>query len=118
VARAVLGSSTVASFGVQGSDVVVDVAVFRGLVDLMLDYPGLGPEAARLLSEERDVGTLTLDFLGASLCAELEAALSWACDAAKSGRRSPRSGDDVAEPERLVEGAEAVAALFPAGLTD
>lgn len=91
---------------------VVDVAVFRGLVDLMLDYPGLGERASRLLSEERDVGTLTLDLLAPPMRDELEAALAWACDAAKSGGRSPRSGDDVADPERFVEGAQAVCALF------
>lgn len=101
-----------ASFGVQGSDVVVDVAVFRGLVDLMLDYPGLGERARRLLSEERDVGALTLDLLAPPVRDELEAALAWACYAAKSGGRSPRSGDDVADPERFVEGAQAVCALF------
>jgi hypothetical protein len=101
-----------ASFGVQGSDVVIDVAVFRGLVDLMLDYPGLGEKAARLLSQERDVGTLTLDLVTLPLRDELEAALAWACDAAKAGGRSARSGEEVAAPDRLVEGGEAVAALF------
>ena len=42
-----------ASFGVGGHDVVVEAAVFRGLVDLMLDDPGLDPDAVRLLTEER-----------------------------------------------------------------
>jgi hypothetical protein len=101
-----------ASIGVRGSDVVVDVAVYRGLVDLMLDYAGLSEQAARLLSAERDVGTLTLDLLNPSLRDELEAALAWACDAAKAGGRSARSGDDVAAPDRMVEGGRAVAALF------
>ncbi|MGH9009316.1 MAG: hypothetical protein ACRDYF_05635 [Acidimicrobiia bacterium] len=101
-----------ASFGVRGADVVVDVAVFRGLVDLMLDYPGLGEEASRLLSAERDVGTLTIDLVGHPVRDELEAALAWACDAAKAGGRSPRSGDEVAAPDRLIEGGAAVAALF------
>ncbi|MCA1843273.1 MAG: hypothetical protein LC792_08805 [Actinobacteria bacterium] len=99
----------------QGSDVVVDVAVFRGLVDLMLDYAGLSEGAARLLSAERDVGALTLDIVNPSLRDELEAALAWACDAAKAGGRSARSGDDVAAPDRMVEGGQAVAALFPPG---
>jgi len=102
-----------ASFGVHGSDVVVDVAVFRGLVDLMLDYAGLSEQADRFLGAERDVGTLTLDLLNPPLRDELEAALAWACDAAKSGGRSARSGDDVAAPDRMVEGGQAVAALFP-----
>jgi hypothetical protein len=101
-----------ASFGVRGTDVVVDVAVFRGIVDLMLDYPGIGEEAARLLRAERDVGTLTLDLIGHPLREELEAALSWACDAARTGGRSARSGDEVADTDRLVEGACAVAAMF------
>jgi hypothetical protein len=101
-----------ASFGVRGSDVVVDVAVFRGLVDLMLDYAELSEPAARLLSAERNVGGLTLDVVDPALRDELEAALAWACDAAKAGGRSARSGDDVAAPARMVEGGRAVAALF------
>lgn len=101
-----------ASFGVRGADVVVDVAVYRGIVDLMLDYPGLGEGAARLLSAERDVGTLTLDLVDHPRREELEAALAWACDAARAGGRSARSGDEVADADRLVEGACAVAALF------
>lgn len=101
-----------ASFGVRGSDVVVDVAVFRGLVDLMLDYPGLSDEAAALLADERDVGGLTIDVVAPPLRDELEAALAWACDAARSGGRSARSGDDVAAPDRMVEGGAAVGALF------
>jgi hypothetical protein len=92
--------------------VVIDVAVFRGLVDLMLDYPGLGEEAAWLLSRERDVGALTLDLLNPPLRDELETALAWACDAAKAGGRSARSGGEVAAPDRLVEGGAAVSALF------
>ena len=52
-----------ASFGVGGHDVVVEAAVFRGLVDLMLDDPGLDPDAVRLLTEERDAGALTLDLV-------------------------------------------------------
>jgi hypothetical protein len=104
-----------ASFGVQGSDVVVDVAVFRGIVDLMLDSPGLSEKAAALLGAERNVGTLTLDLLNPALRDELEAALAWACDAAKAGGRSARSGDDVAAPDRMVEGGQAVAALFQLG---
>jgi hypothetical protein len=101
-----------ASFGVRGSDVVVDVAVFRGLVDLMLDYPGLSEQGTRLLGEERDVGTLTLDLVNHPLREELEGALAWACDAAKAGGRSDRSGDEVAAPDRMVEGGQAVAVLF------
>jgi hypothetical protein len=101
-----------ASFGVRGSDVVVDVAVFRGLVDLMLDYPGLSEQAAQLLGEERDVGTLTIDLVNHPLRDELEGALAWACDAAKAGGRSARSGDEVAAPDRMVEGGQAVAVLF------
>ena len=101
-----------ASIGVRGSDVVVDVAVFRGLVDLMLDYPGLGDEATRMLTRERDVGTLTIDLVTHPVREELEAALAWACRAARAGERSTRSGEDVAAPDRLVEGAEAVGELF------
>lgn len=101
-----------ASFGVRGADVVVDVAVFRGIVDLMLDYPGIGQEAARLLEGEREVGTLTLDLVGHPVREELEAALAWACEAARAGDRSARSGDEVANADRLVEGACEVAALF------
>ena len=101
-----------ASFGVRGADVVVDVAVFRGIVDLMLDYPGLGDEAARLLGAERDVGTLVFDLVGHPVREELEAALAWACDAARAGGRSARSGNEVAEADRLIEGACTVAALF------
>ena len=104
-----------ASFGVRGSDVVVDVAVYRGLVDLMLDFAGLSEQAAGLLTGERDVGTLTVDLYGHPLRDELEAALAWACDAAKSGGRSARSGDDVAAPDRMVEGGQAVAVLFQPG---
>ena len=104
-----------ASFGVHGSDVVVDVAVFRGLVDLMLDFPDLGEAATRLLHQERDVGGLTLDVVDPALRDELEAALAWACDAAMAGGRSARSGDDVAAPDRMVEGGQAVAALFQPG---
>lgn len=103
---------TVASFGVRGSDAVVDVAVFRGLVDLMLDYPGLSAPAATLLNQERDVGTLTLDLVQHPLRDELEVALAWAAHAARTGGRSARSGDDVAPPDRLIEGGGAVAALF------
>jgi len=102
----------VASFGVRGADVVVDVAVFRGIVDLMLDYPGLGDKAARLLAAERDVGTLTLDLVGHPVREELEAAMAWACETARAGGRSARSGNEVADPDRLVEGACSVAALF------
>jgi hypothetical protein len=102
----------VASFGVRGSDVVVDVAVFRGLVDLMLDYPGLGQEAARLLSQERDVGALTIDLVNHPMREELESALAWAAGAARAGDRSARSGDDVAAADRLIEGGDAVAVLF------
>lgn len=51
-----------ASFGVRGADVVVDVAVFRGLVDLMLDHPGLSADVAELLSQERDVGVVAALF--------------------------------------------------------
>jgi hypothetical protein len=101
-----------ASFGVRGADVVVDVAVFRGLVDLMLDSPGLSAGAAQVLGQERDVGGLTLDLVNPALREELEAALAWAADAARAGGRSARSGDDVAPPDRLIEGAVAVAALF------
>ena len=113
--RAVLGSLIVASIGVRGSDAVVDVAVFRGLVDLMLDYAGLSEQAARLLTGERDVGSLTVDLFSPPLRDELEAALAWACDAAKAGGRSARSGGDVAAPDRMVEGGQAVAALFQQG---
>lgn len=101
-----------ASFGVRGSDVVVDVAVYRGMVDLMLDHPGLSEEAAKLLTQERDVGTLTIDLFSHPLRGELEAALAWAANAAKKGERSARSGDGVAAPERLTEGGESVATLF------
>ncbi|HEV7861912.1 MAG TPA: hypothetical protein VGR20_04400 [Acidimicrobiia bacterium] len=102
-----------ASFGVRGGDVVVDVAVFRGIVDLMLDAPGLDDGATRLLNREREVGALTLDLLAPPVRAQLESALAWACDAAVAGRRSSRSGDDVAEPDRLMQGADALRALFP-----
>jgi hypothetical protein len=97
-----------AYFGVRGGDVVVEVAVFRGLVDLMLDHPGLDDGAVRLLTDEREVGALSFDLVKPELREQLEAALAWACDAAAAGKRSSRSGDDVAEPERLVHGAEAV----------
>jgi hypothetical protein len=97
-----------AYFGVRGGDVVVEVAVFRGLVDLMLDYPGLEDAAVRLLTDERGVGALSFDLVKPSLREQLESALAWACEAAVTGKRSPRSGDDVAEPERLTQGAEAV----------
>jgi hypothetical protein len=103
-----------ASFGVRGGDVVIDVAVFRGMVDLMLDSPGLGDDAARLLANEREVGGLTLDLFDPARREQLESALAWACDAATAGQRSPRSGADVAEPERLMEGGKAVRALFDA----
>src|SRR2546429_2998396 len=99
-----------AYFGVRGGDVVVEVAVFRGLVDLMLDHPGLDDGAVRLLTDEREVGALTFDLVQPSLREPLEAALAWACDAAAAGKRSPRSGEDVADPERLMAGAEAVRA--------
>jgi hypothetical protein len=97
-----------AYFGVRGGDVVVEVAVFRGLIDLMLDYPELDAGAVRLLSEERDVGALSFDLVHPGLREQLESALAWACDAAAVGKRSSRSGGDVAEPERLMPGAEAV----------
>jgi hypothetical protein len=103
-----------ASFGVRGSDVVVDVAVFRGLVDLMLDYGGLSDESAALLTQERDVGALTLDIVKPALRDELEAALAWAANAARKGERSSRSQDDVAAPDRLVDGGASVATLFEA----
>ncbi|HYT40475.1 MAG TPA: hypothetical protein VEN99_13225 [Acidimicrobiia bacterium] len=99
-----------AYFGVRGGDVVVEVAVFRGLVDLMLDDPGLDDGAVKLLTEEREVGALSFDLVKPSLREQLEAALAGACDAAAAGKRSPRSGDEVADPERLMEGAEAVRA--------
>lgn len=101
-----------ACFGVRGGDVVVDVAVFRGLVDLMLDYPGLDHDAVRLLTEEREVGALSLDLLDQPVREQLEPALAWACNAARAGERSSRSGDDVAAGERLVDGGQAVGALF------
>jgi hypothetical protein len=97
-----------AYFGVRGGDVVVEVAVFRGLVDLMLDYPELDAGAVRLLSVEREVGALSVDLVHPALREQLEAALAFACDAAAAGKRSARSGTDVADPERLVQGAEAV----------
>ena len=93
-----------ASFGVRDADVVVDVAVFRGLVDLMLDYPGLSDEAARLLTAERDVGTLTLDLVKPALRDDLEAALAWAADAARKGERSPRSYDGTRSGSLLSQG--------------
>ena len=91
---------------------VVDEAVFRGLVDLMLDYPGLDDKAARMLTDEREVGALTLDLLDPPVREQLESALAWACDAAAGGGRSPRSGDEVAGSDRLVAGADAIRALF------
>jgi len=100
-----------ASFGVRGSDVVVDMAVFRGLVDLMLDYPGLDDDAVRLLTQEREVGALTLDLIHPPIREQLESALAWACANADRGR-SPRSGDDVADDQRLIESADAVRRLF------
>ena len=99
-----------AYFGMRGGDVVVEVAVFRGLVDLMLDHPGLDEGALRLLNEEREVGALSFDLVNPALREELESALAWACDAAAAGKRSPRSGDEVADPERLMQGADAVRA--------
>ena len=99
-----------AYFGVRGGDVVVEVAVFRGLVDLMLDHPGLDDGAVRLLNEEREVGALSFDLVPPALREQLESALAWACDAAAAGKRSSRSGDEVAEPERLMHGADAVRA--------
>jgi hypothetical protein len=97
-----------AYFGVPGGDVVVEVAVFRGLVDLMLDYPGLDAGAVRLLTDEREVGALSFDLVHPALREQLESALGWACDAAAAGKRSSRSGEEVADPERLMQGAEAV----------
>ena len=97
-----------AYFGVRGGDVVVEVAVFRGLVDLMLDYPALDDGSVRLLAAEREVGALSLDLVHPALREQLEAALAFACDAAAAGKRSPRSEGDVADPERLIKGAEAV----------
>jgi hypothetical protein len=105
----------VAYFGVRGSDVVVDVAVFRGLVDLMLDHPDLGHDAARILTQERDVGVLSVDLVDPPIREQLEQALAWACDKARAGERSARSGEDVADPDRMVEGGDAVAALFSEG---
>jgi hypothetical protein len=110
-----LTSWAMASFGVRGSDAVVDVAVFRGLVDLMLDFPGLSQQATGLLTDEREVGGLTLDRVKPALRDELEAALAFATNAARRGERSPRSGDDVAPPDRLVVGGEIVGALFADG---
>jgi hypothetical protein len=101
-----------ACFGVRGGDVVVDGAVFRGLVDLMLDYPGLDHDAVRLLTEEREVGALSLDLLDQPMREQLEPALAWACRTGRAGQRSSRSGDDVAAADRLVEAAGAVGALF------
>ena len=103
-----------ASFGVRGGDVVVDVAVFRGLVDLMLDFPGLDEKAVRLLANEREVGGLTLDLIDPAIRGQLESALVWACNTALTGQRSSRSGDDVADPDRLIPGAHAVRVLFDA----
>ena len=103
-----------ACFGVRGHDVVVDVAVFRGLVDLMLDYPGLDDVAVRMLAEEREVGALTIDLVGHPAREHLESALAWACEAAIAGQRSARSGDRVAAGDRLIDGATAVLALFGA----
>jgi hypothetical protein len=99
-----------AYFGVRGGDVVVEVAVFRGLVDLMLDYPALDDGSVRLLAAEREVGALSLDLVHPALREQLESALAYACEAAAAGKRSSRSGDDVADPERLMQGAEAVRA--------
>ena len=45
---------------------------------------------------------------------QLEAALREAAERALVGQRSPRSGEDVAAPDRLVEGGHAVRALFDA----
>jgi hypothetical protein len=104
-----------ASFGVRGSDVVVDVAVFRGLVDLMLDSPGLSEEAAKLLTGERNVGNFTIDLVSHPLREDLETALAWAANAARTGKRSARSHDDVAPPERLIAGGACVATLFDEG---
>jgi hypothetical protein len=101
-----------ACFGVRGGDVVVDLAVFRGVVDLMLDYPGLDDDAVGLLTEERDVGALSLDLLDPPIREQLEPALAWACNAAVAGQRSSRSGKDVAEAARLIGGGDAVRALF------
>ena len=103
-----------ACFGVRGGDVVVDMAVFRGVVNLMLDYPGLDDDAVRLLNEERDVGALSLDLLGPPIREQLEPALVWACNAAIAGERSSRSGDDVADADRLMDGGRAVRVLFDA----
>ena len=101
-----------ASFGVGGHDVVVEAAVFRGLVDLMLDDPDLDADAVRLLTAERDAGALTLDIVAPPVRSRLEAALARACDRAAAGERSPRSGEGVASTDRLVEGGTAVRALF------
>ncbi|HKN38861.1 MAG TPA: hypothetical protein VJ456_07120 [Acidimicrobiia bacterium] len=103
-----------ASFGVGGHDVVVEAAVFRGLVDLMLDDPGLDPDAVRLLTEERDAGALTLDLVDSPVREQLEAALARACDRAAAGEVSSRSGEGVATADRLIEGGKAVRALFEA----
>jgi hypothetical protein len=103
-----------ASFGVGGHDVVVEAAVFRGLVDLMLDHPGLDVAAVRLLTDERDAGALTLDVVEPSARHQLEAALQEAAERAIAGDRSSRSGDDVATPDRLIEAGHAVRALFDA----
>jgi len=103
-----------ASFGVGGRDVVVEAAVFRGLVDLMLDHPGLDADAVRLLTDERDAGALTLDVVDPPARHQLEAALREAAERAIGGQRSARSGEDVAAPDRLVEGGHAVRALFDA----
>jgi hypothetical protein len=101
-----------ACFGVRGGDVVVDMAVFHGLVDLMLDYPGLDDASVRLLGSERDVGALSLDLFEPPLREQLESALAWACDAAIAGKRSSRSGEDTADSDRLRDAAGAVRALF------
>lgn len=100
-----------ANFGRRGGDVVVDMAVFRGLVDLMLDSPGLDEDTVRLLTEEREVGALTIDLIRPPVREQLESALAWACANADRGR-SPRSGEDVANEQRLIEGADAVRRLF------
>jgi hypothetical protein len=101
-----------ASFGVAGRDVVVEAAVFRALVDLMLDDPALDGGAARLLAAERDAGALTFDLVDPPRRGQLEAALRRAADEAIAGRRSPRSGGDAAAADRLAEGGRAVRALF------
>jgi len=103
-----------ASFGVGGRDVVVEAAVFRGLVDLMLDHAGLEADAVRLLTAERDAGALTFDLVDPPVRDQLEAALQEAAERAIAGDRSSRSGDDVAVSDRLVEGGHAVRALFAA----